>query len=146
MIMRTILAVLAIGAATQGAEKKVKFQDLPPAVQQTVKTETAGATLAGLTRESEHGKIQYEAETKIDGRTRDLLIDSAGAVIAIEDEVAIDTLPAPARSAIEKHAAGAKIIRVEKITKGSAITYEAAIKHGLRTREFVVNPEGLPVK
>lgn len=60
--MRTLLAATAVIGATLGigravaAEKKLGIQDLPPAVQQTVKQQTRNATLVGLAKEVENGK------------------------------------------------------------------------------------------
>lgn len=52
------LTALAMGLL-YGAETRVKQQDLPPAVQKTVQAETAHATLIGLSKEVEHGKLVY---------------------------------------------------------------------------------------
>ncbi len=40
-----------------GAETKVELADLPPAVQKAVRAEAAHATLVGLTKEVENGKL-----------------------------------------------------------------------------------------
>jgi len=63
--------------------QKVKVQDLPAAVQQTVKEQTRNATLIGLAKEVENGKTVYELETKVNGRGRDLMIDSSGGVLSV---------------------------------------------------------------
>ena len=66
------------------AETKVKMTDLPLAVQAAVKEQTKTATLVGLSKEKERGKTVYEVETKMNGKTRDLLIDATGAIVEIE--------------------------------------------------------------
>ena len=129
-------------SAAFAAETKVKMADLPLPVQQTVKEQTKDATLVGLTKEKENGKTVYELETKRDGKGRDALIDAIGAVIEVAQEVEIDGIPPAARAAIEKKAAGAKIAKVERLTKRGTTTYEAAINkkeedlgdHGRRRR------------
>jgi hypothetical protein len=70
------VVVFALGAIA--SEKAVKLKDLPPAVQKAVQEQTKGAELKGLAKEVEKGKTFYEAETMVNGRTRDLLFDDAG--------------------------------------------------------------------
>jgi len=87
------------------AEAKVKLEDLPSAVQSSVKEITKDATLVGLNKEQEKGQTIYEVETKgSDGKTRDLLLDRTGAVIETEQEVDLDSIPAAAKMAIQEKA------------------------------------------
>jgi uncharacterized membrane protein YkoI len=145
--MRTLIALGLIGAvAAMAAEKKVKMQDLPPAVQQAVKEQTKNATLLGLTQEVEDGKTVYEAETKVNSRGRDVTMDSSGAVLVVEEEVTLDSIPAAARAAIEKEAAGGKITKVETVTKGKTVTYEAAVTKKGKKSEISFTADGAPVK
>lgn len=146
--MRLLTFSLLLLASTGfAAEKKVKLKDLPPAVRKTVDELGKTATLVGFAKEVEDGKTLYEAETKVNGKTRDVTIDAEGKIVTTEEEVAIDTIPAAARAAIEKAAAGGKITLVEKVTSGSAVKYEAAItpKSG-KKKEVSFNAEGAPVK
>ena len=140
----SLLILTSLGFA---AEKKIKIKDLPPAVRKTVDELGKTSTLVGFAKEVEDGKTMYEAETKVNGKTRDLTIDAEGKIVLTEEEVAIDSIPAPARAAIEKAATGGKIIIVEKVTKGSDVKYEAAItpKSG-KKKEVSFSAEGAPVK
>jgi hypothetical protein len=56
--------------------------------------------------------------------------------------VAIDSIPAPAKAALEKLAAGGKIKGVESVTKGQTVTYEAIIVKGVKKSEVVVAADG----
>src|SRR5713226_5912294 len=109
----TALVGLLLGATGDAAEKKVKMQDLPPAVRKTVQEESKGATLRGLGQEVENGKTLYEAELTVNGHNKDVSIDTDGKVVSVEEEVAIDSIPAAARDAIQKFAGKGKIGRVE---------------------------------
>ncbi len=124
------------------AETKVKMQDLPPAVQNAVKQETKNATLVGLNRETEKGETVYEVETKVHGRTRDVLVDKNGAVIEVEEETALESIPAAAKEAIQKRAAGGQIKKVETVTRGSTVSYEASITKNGKKSEVAVNVDG----
>ena len=129
------------------ADSKVKMENLPPAVQKTVKEQTQRAKLIGLSKEKEGGQTVYELETTVNGRSRDLMIDSAGTILSVEDEIALDSVPEPARKAIQQKAGAGKIIKVETVTKGSEVSYEAAYtsKSGKKA-EYGVNADGTPHK
>ena len=147
--MRLIVyIILAAGLSflAFAAETKVKMQDLPAAVQNAVKEQTKDATLVGLNKETENGQTVFEVETKVNGRTRDLLLDKTGAVIEVEEEVDLNSIPAAAKEAIQKKAAGAKINKVETVTKGSTVSYEAAITKNGKKSEVAVNADGSPHK
>ena len=101
-----------------------------------------GAELKELSKEVEHGKTFYEAETRVNGRGRDLVIDANGEVVAIEEEVTLDSLPAAARAAIEKSASGGKITKVESVTKGKTVVYEAALVKAGKKSEITVEADG----
>ena len=146
LILMSLVLGIAGATGALASEKKVKMADLPSAVQQTVKEQTKGATLVGLNKEIEGGKTTYEAETKVNGRSRDVEIDESGAVVAIEEEVALDSIPAAAKAAIEKQVAGGKIRKVESVTKGSTVTYEAAVTINGKKSEIAVAADGSPVK
>jgi uncharacterized membrane protein YkoI len=141
------LPALLLASGVSAAEKRVKMESLPPAVQKTVQEQAKGATIRGLTKETEDGKTFYEAELKINGHNKDLLIDPAGSVVEIEEEVALASLPAAVKDAIQKHAAKGRIALVESVSKnGSLVAYEAKIKTAGKTSEVRVNPDGSPAK
>jgi uncharacterized membrane protein YkoI len=142
-----ILAIAALSAAATAAEKQLQMKDLPAAVQKTVQEQTKGAEIKGLSTETEKGKTTYEVETIVNGKHRDFLVDPKGAVTEVEEETAIDSIPAAAKAAIEKKAAGGKIGMVETMTRRGATFYEAAYtsKAGKKL-EVLVKPDGTEVK
>lgn len=128
-------------------ESRVRMKDLPAAVQQTVREQSKGAVIRGLSREVENGETRYEVELKVNGHNRDVLIDPTGAVVEVEEQVTLSALPAAVRTAIEQNASGGKIVSVESITKGgSLVWYEAHVKKAGKSQEIKVNPEGQLVK
>jgi uncharacterized membrane protein YkoI len=144
---KTLWLGATVFAAVMLAETKVKMEDLPPAVQKAVKEQTKDAALIGLSKEKEKGKTMYEVETKVNGKSRDLLLDSAGAVVSVEDEVDLSSIPDAARTAIQKNAAGGTVQKVEKVTQGSTVSYEGSIKtKSGKTIEVAVNADGTPHK
>ena len=79
-------------------------------------------------------------------KSRDLMIDATGAILSVEQEVALYSIPLAAKSALEKKAAAGKITKVETVTKGSDIAYEAAYTKGGKTAEYAVKADGTPHK
>ena len=140
----SLVAVCAV--ALSAAEKKVEMKDLPPAVQQAVRDQTTGAEIRGLSQEKENGRMEYEVETMADGKSRDLTFDGRGTLLEVEQEVTMDSVPAAARAAMEKRAAGGKIVKVETVTRGGTTTYEASYTKSGKTREVGVKADGSPVK
>jgi hypothetical protein len=134
-------------ALTANAETKLKMADLPVVVQKTVQEQLKNATLVGLSKEIEKGKTLYEVETKANGKSRDLMVDSAGKVVEVEEEVDIATIPAAARDAIQKKAGTGKVTKVEALSKsGALVAYEAAVMKGKKSLEVAVTPAGMPFK
>ena len=137
-----LLATLALSAA----EKKVQMKDLPPAVQKAVQLQSAGATIKGFAKETENGATTYEAEMIVNGHGKDVSFDPSGRVVAVEEEVALDSVPAQVKAGIEKATEGGRIKKVEKVTEGGTTSYEAAYSKGGKNHEVAVKPDGSPVK
>jgi uncharacterized membrane protein YkoI len=140
------MIVVSLGAMF-AAEKKIAYQDLPPSVQKAVPAETNGAEIKGYNRETEKSKTFYEVETILNGKSRDVLFDASGVLVEVEEEIALNSIPAAAKAAIEKRTANGKVNKVERVTKGQSVSYEAEItsKSGKRS-EIVVKADGSLIK
>ena len=138
-------AMVIVGSCivAAGQEKKLERSALPPAVEKTVQAETKGATIKGFLTERENGRKVYEAETVLDGHTRDLQIATDGTLNEIEEEVAFDSLPGAVQAGLTAKAVGAKIVKVESLTKrGKLVAYEATTLRGTKKGEVQVGPDG----
>jgi uncharacterized membrane protein YkoI len=135
---------LTLPALTQ--ENKIKRSDLPPAVEQTVAAQSQGATIRGFSKEKENGKTLYEAELIINGHSKDVLIDANGAVVEVEEQVALDSLPTAVRDGLQSKAGKGKLIRVESLTKhDKLVAYEAKVVTDGKKSEVQVGPDGTPL-
>ena len=144
----TLLAVLVITAfaVAEVQEKKIQRADLPPAVEKTVAAVSQGATIKGFSREVENGQTLYEAEMTVNGRSKDVNIDSSGAVVEVEEQVAMDSLPAAVKEGLQAKAGEGKIIKVESITKHDRlVAYEAQVRTQGKKSEVQVGPDGKPL-
>jgi uncharacterized membrane protein YkoI len=127
----------------QDSEKKVKMKDLPPAVQDTVRQQSKGATIRGLAQETEDGVMNYEVELKVGGHNKDVLIDPTGVVVEIEEQVTLDSLPPAVKTTVMQNAGKGKIGMIESITKGNiVVAYEAHIRKAGKSVEIKVAPDG----
>src|ERR1700752_4583435 len=95
-----VLMLSLIFSVAQAQEKKIKREQLPPAVEKTVVTESEGATIKGFATEIDHGQKLYEASLFVNGHSKDMLIDKNGTVVEIEEEVQIEMLPATVQAAL----------------------------------------------
>jgi predicted aspartyl protease len=146
VLFGTGIAML-LSAVGLASEVTIKMKDLPTAVRKTVEEQSKGATLHGLSKEVEGGKTYYEAELKVNGRNKDVLIDATGVVVEIEEEAALDSLPEAARASIEKQAGKRRIVSVESVTKNNNIVaYEAKFQGTGKTSEIKVASDGTLMK
>ena len=136
-------ATMFAAALAESAEKKVERSALPKAVEKTVAEQSQGATIKGISSETEDGVFEYEVEMTVDGHGRDIAIAKDGTLLEIEDEVAMNTLPANVQGALTAKAAGAKITKVESLRRrGKLVAYEAATLKGTKKGEIQVGPSG----
>jgi uncharacterized membrane protein YkoI len=132
-------ALCVFSAAIAVAEQKVQVKDLPPAVQQAVQANLNGGTLKGLSKEIEKGKTQYEVESMLNGHARDFLLDASGGLIEVEEELAMDAVPAAVKAAAE---ARGKVLKIESVTRGTSITYEAQVEKNGKKSEVALDANG----
>jgi predicted aspartyl protease len=142
MKTKLIWPVVMLTLTMFAAETRVQMKDLPPPVQKAVEEQIKTAKLRGLSREVEHGKTYYEAETTVNGKSRDILMDSTGAVVEVEEATAFESIPEAAQRALRTKAGSGKILSVESVTKGSVVSYEAVIQKNGRKSEIAVNSDG----
>lgn len=152
MIVRDKLAVvIAVGAlifavSASAQEKKIKRSDLPPAVEKAVAAQSSGATIRGFSEEKEKGQTYYEAEMMVNGHSKDVLMDGTGAVVEVEEQVALAALPADVKAGLQAKAGKGKITKVESITKhDKLVAYEAQINTAGKHSEAQVGPDGKPL-
>ena len=138
-----MLIALATFSIAQAQEKKLKREQLPPAVEKTVAAESQGATIKGFATEVEKGKRLYEVALTVDGRSKDISMDRYGKVVEVEQEVTLESLPATVQEGLRKAAGAGTIGMIESLTKGGKlVAYEAHVKTGAKRSEIQVGPNG----
>jgi hypothetical protein len=143
-IVGMVGALMATSAIAQ--EKKIRRSDLPPAVEKTVTAQSSGAAVKGFSKEMEKGQTYYEAEMIVNGHTKDILINATGTIVEVEEQVAMDALPAAVKSGLQAKAGKGKLVKVESITKkDNLVAYEAQVRNGGKKSEVQVGPDGKPL-
>src|SRR5580704_4910554 len=139
----SLVTGLAALTSAQAQERKVKREDLPPAVEKTVAAQSQGATIKGFSTEVEGGKTLYEVELTVNGHGKDISMDMDGKIVEVEEEVAMDSLPPEVKAGLTKAAGSGTIAKVESLTKGGKlVAYEADVKNGSRLSEVQVGTNG----
>ena len=142
----TLLLLMVSQGQAQEKERKIKRSDLPPAVEKTVSSQSAGATIKGFSKEEEGGKVYYEAEMMVNGHSKDVLIAADGSIAEVEAEVAFDSLPPAVKAGLQTKSGSGKILKVESITKhDKLVAYEAKVEHNGKRSEIQVGPDGKPL-
>jgi uncharacterized membrane protein YkoI len=122
----------------------VDLSKYPAAVRATIEAETKNATLKGVSKENEKGKTQYEVETLVGGKSRDLLVDPSGKVIEVEEEIPLESAPAAVQDALK---ARGTVLKLERVDRDGATTYEASVKgKSGKKSEVTVDAQGKPAK
>ncbi len=138
-----VVTMLAFSATASSQERKLKREQLPPAVEKTVARESEGATINGFATEVEKGKRLYEVELTVSGHSKDISMDKNGNIVEVEEEVSMDSLPSAVRDALKKRAGTGTIGKIESLTKnGKLVAYEAHVKTGAKRSEIQVGPNG----
>jgi hypothetical protein len=76
----------------------------------------------------------------------DILIDATGAVVEVEEEIAMDKLSADVKAGLLAKAGKGKIRKVESIKKHDKIVaYEAKVDSNGKKSEVQVGPDGKPL-
>lgn len=141
-----LLAVLLSSSAVLAQETKIAKKDLPAPVQKAVDEQAKGAVVRGFTKEVEKGKVEYEAELRVNGHGKDISFDPQGNVVAVEEEVKLESLPPAARTAVQKAAEGGTLRKVESVTEGGKSFFEATIRKAGKSSEVQVDKDGTRLK
>jgi hypothetical protein len=138
-----LILVVALPSPALAQERTIPRSQLPPAVEHAVAALPPGTTIRGFSEEREGGRTYYEAELRVAGRSRDVLFDKDGHVVEVEEETALDSLPAPVRDSLKARAGSRRIVKVESLTKrDQLVAFEAQLDAGGKRSEVQVGPAG----
>ncbi len=77
---------LATAVVADDDEQTVTLDQCPAAVQKTINEQAQGGTINEIEKETEDGKVTYEAEITKDGKTFDIEVAEDGTLLGTESE------------------------------------------------------------
>ena len=120
-----------------------KLAKIPPAAAEALKKAAGTATIKQVDIEKDGKVTIYEIELVEAGKPdREVSVTADGKLNASEETVPLDKVPEAARKAIEAGAKGAKIDRVQHITRSGAETFEALYNNKGKKTEVEYLPDG----
>jgi hypothetical protein len=150
--MFATIIVLAFAAASARAvpvqapakPAKAAASKLPAPILAAFKAAYPNATIKAAAEEKENGKLVWEVESIDNGLGRDLIYTPDGSVVEMEEEVPSAQLPAPVAAAVKAQYPAARIVKGEKLTRGTTVSYELQLS-GAAKKSIELTPEGKPV-
>lgn len=128
---------LVLSGALLGDSKEIKQSKLPPAVLKTAEQNVGGATVTGYSVDKVDGVSTYRMDLVADGKTRAVVMDKDGNVLALEQEVAWAELPADIQKAFENVSTKGKLGPVSTVSENGTLAAYVAYLHTKNDRSLV---------
>ena len=148
-LITTIAIILLIVFGQANAdEKEVSKQQVPKTVLEAFEKAYPNAKEIEFEKEIIDGKAVYEVEFKENDREYEVLYDSDGVIVQIEETLDAKALPESIVQAISKAYPKATIEDAEKVMKpdGTVIAYEVEIKSEGKKLELELDANGKILK
>lgn len=143
IVRLSVFVSLTLTLPVLAQEKRIQRGELPPAVEKTVAAQSQGAEIRGFSTEKENGHTLYEVELTVDGHSKDISMSADGAVVEVEEQVALDSLSPAAQAGLRARAGKGKIVKIESLAKrGTLVAYEAQVVKDGKKSEVQVGPDG----
>lgn len=147
-----ITAILTTFLITFGqahaSEKELSKQQVPKAVLEAFEKAYPNAKDIEFEKETIEGKAVYEVEFKENDKEYEILYDSSGVILQIEETLDVKALPESIVQAISKSYPKATIEEAEKVMKpdGTVTVYEVEIKTEGKKLELELDANGKILK
>lgn len=158
-----------VSSTAKEGSRKVKFSELPVAVQNTLRSQAGSSRIEDIDAVTRSGETTYNAAFKRDGKTAELWLDANGNILnqgnaaspaatpapapagqrvplAAASKVDPDDLPRAVRQTLQNYTQGARIEDVDKGTLQGQTVYEAAFKRNGQHIELRVNEDGTLIR
>jgi hypothetical protein len=136
------LALCLSAWAAESGEEKVSLDKVPPSVSKSLQQHAGGEKITNVSREKEDGKTVYEGTFKKNGRVHDLTVDENGKLVSDEETIPASEAPPAIQEAIKREHPEGKIQKLERITEGRKISYEALISGKGKREEIKFDEKG----
>jgi uncharacterized membrane protein YkoI len=130
-------------------EPSMTLNELPAAVQKTVKEQQAGREIADIDKEMWNGKAVYEVEFREKGPNSRIHIASDGSMIVDKDRktgtylgTQMSETPAPVQATVKRVVSSAEIQDVDRETKNGQVVYDVEVKQEGLNRHLKIADNG----
>jgi len=90
-----------------------------------------------------NGTVKDPIDTVIPGAQVTVRNETTGAILEVEEEITLDSLSPPVRAEVEKNIGGAKLLRLESVTKGAVLTgYEVTVSRAGKKSGLEMGTDG----
>ena len=140
MVLLATLLLSAGGMVAAPVPGQAKLAGLPPAVQQTIRTQVGNGRIEDVTRTNENGQVVYEVEIRKGGLERSLTVAVTGKLIALQ--MFLGELPTVVQQTIRAQIGGSQLLDIFWTDEDGEISYEIEYQKGPLKREMSVAPDG----
>ena len=152
--MRTIvvaLFALSLAGAARADEKRVKESDVPAPVLAAVAKKYPTAKKTGFSKEVENKKTTFEINLTDGAKKIEVELTPDGKIVAEEQEIALEAVPAGVRKALAESAKYGKwtVKKAERVVNNeneAAPNFELLVVSGAKKAEVVFDKDGKLVK
>lgn len=139
----TILGLSVLIVPARADEETIPINKLPEAVREAIKKKFPKAEIEKAAKEVEDGVTTYEVMLEVKDRAVDVALKADGTILEIEKEIPFDEAPKAVKKKLAAKYPGAKIGKIEEVTKGEhgTVHYEVVI-----SQEVVLTAKGKIVK
>lgn len=81
LLLSALLLIAAAGCASDDHDAKVPLSDVPANVRDTLTREAKGAPIGDVEKETEDGRLVYEADVVVDGQKREIAVAADGTLV-----------------------------------------------------------------
>jgi hypothetical protein len=119
---------LLVTVAAWADAKKVKYEELPPAVQITVDAQTSGVKVWGYTMDAEEGETLYRVNLFTNHRPRVITIAADGKLVSVDDRIPWQSIPADVQASLLEAARPGTLGEFHSISvDGRIVSYTALV-------------------
>jgi uncharacterized membrane protein YkoI len=142
VLLLSLTLAWSSSAADKETEEKVSLESIPAAAAKTLKEQAGNGKITSVSKETENGKTVYEGTFTKDSRVHDVTVDEAGSIISDEEKITIAEAPAAVQTAVEREVPGGKVLKVERITEGGKVNFEALVSGKDKREEIKFDERG----
>jgi uncharacterized membrane protein YkoI len=124
------------------ADEKIAMGEVPPAVQQAVKTYATESEIKAIEKGDVDGTKVIEFDLEKNGKKSEIAFRKNGKLFSCEEEVALADVPEAVRRTINEEGAGGTIGTPEKVVREGKTSYEVLIEKAGKKTEFKISSAG----